>query len=615
MKKSTLFLLLFLHVVGLPAQSFKENAKRAKEIQLDDKYICALGHGETLKQASNNALAALAGQISTSVESEFNYLLNDENKNGESTASAKVNSIIKTYSHTTLKNTLELVIEDEPKATVLRYILRKDLETLFEQRRMKVLEYASNAEKYEKEYKVADALSNYYAALALLRSLPDGSNMKIKLGYTDEQLLMPLISNSVNEILSNVTTGIESVENYDTESMMVVNFSYKGKPAANFNYTYFDGKQRSEICSAKDGIGEITIGKGFNLAKLDLHAEYICEDEANYDRELREVIDNTDPVPFRTAKLRLDKNKSMKTATTGNAKTAIGNGIGKNMQQDMVSGDGDVSPYLSIMQKIETAIRQKNYHSVRDCFTEEGFEMFTKLINYGHAKLLRAPVLKILQNGETVTCRSFPMSFSFNGNRRTFTEDVVFHLTQEGKVFEVAFGLSKQAVDDVMNRNAWDDNAKSTIINFLESYKTAYALKRLDYIGSIFSDNALIITGSIIRESGRKEVGPKNVEHVKYTRQTKEQYMKNLKVCFRSNEYVNIHFADNIIRRSAANPNIYGIQIKQNYYSSSYGDTGYLFLLIDLTDSKTPIIHVRTWQPDKDPNIEDGRIGMQDFII
>ena len=55
---------------------------------------------------------------------------------------------------------------------------------------------------------------------------------------------------------------------------------------------------------------------------------------------------------------------------------------------------------------------------------------------------------------------------------------------------EVAFGLNKPAVDDIMNRGAWSDEARKVMINFLESYKTAYALKRLDYISSIFSNDA-----------------------------------------------------------------------------------------------------------------------------
>ena len=616
MKRTSLILTFSLFSILIFGQVNKENEKRACELQASSEYICGLGHGNTLKQASNDALAALSSQISTTVSSDFNYLVNSESNGDDVKESVKVDNIIRTYSHTTLRNAMELVIEDEPNATVLRYIKRSDLDKIFEQRRNKVLEYASNAQKYEKENKVADALSSYYAALALLRSLPDGSDMKIRLGFTEETLLMPLIMKNVNDILNNVEIKTEAIEDDGDERTMIINIQYKGKPATNFNYTYYNGSRRSDICTAKDGTGDISIPKSLSISKLDIQAEYICEDEANYYRELRDVLDNTTPVPFRTAKMKLAKDKEVKAvAANVNTATASVMSAPASSVPSTTMDDSKVSPYLATMQKIELAIRQKSYESIRDCFTAEGYDMFNKLVNYGKAKLLRAPVLQFQESGEEVICRSFPMSFSFSGNRRTFVEDVVFHLTKDGKVSEVAFGLNKPAVDDIMNRGAWSDEARKVMINFLESYKTAYALKRLDYISSIFSNDALIITGSFVKSTGNKEVGPSNIKHVKYTRQTKAQYMKSLKACFASNEYVNIHFADNIIRRSASNPNIYGIQIKQDYYSSSYGDTGYLFLLIDFKDVKAPLIHVRTWQPDKDPNARDGRIGMQDFQL
>ncbi|GAB1416653.1 hypothetical protein MASR2M117_20590 [Paludibacter sp.] len=56
---------------------------------------------------------------------------------------------------------------------------------------------------------------------------------------------------------------------------------------------------------------------------------------------------------------------------------------------------------------------------------------------------------------------------------------------------------------------------------------------------------------------------------------------------------------------------LYGIQIKQDYFSTNYGDTGYLFLLIDFDNPDEPLIHVRTWQPQKNP---DGSIyGIENF--
>ncbi|NOX89728.1 MAG: hypothetical protein GXO77_11925 [Calditrichaeota bacterium] len=36
--------------------------------------------------------------------------------------------------------------------------------------------------------------------------------------------------------------------------------------------------------------------------------------------------------------------------------------------------------------------------------------------------------------------------------------------------------------------------------------------------------------------------------------------------------------------------------MRQSYYSTTYADEGYLFLLIDFSE-KDPLIYVRAWQP------------------
>jgi hypothetical protein len=139
------------------------------------------------------------------------------------------------------------------------------------------------------------------------------------------------------------------------------------------------------------------------------------------------------------------------------------------------------------------------------------------------------------------------------------------------------------------------------IINFIENYKTAYALKRLDYIESIFSDNALIIVGKIVK----KHTGPENrlpINTTKLTQYSKGQYLKQLSSVFKSNEYVNLKFTDITVKKAGAGGEIYGIQLQQDYFSTSYGDTGYLFLMADLNKPEEPVIHIRTWQPEKDPN-------------
>ena len=190
-------------------------------------------------------------------------------------------------------------------------------------------------------------------------------------------------------------------------------------------------------------------------------------------------------------------------------------------------------------------------------------------------------------------------------------EDVVFYFDKNNKIENLTFGLSKKAVDDIASNNTWSEEVRMQLINFMENYKTAYALKRLDYIEKIFSDDALIITGRVTKTATSTEFRYMNNRIVKYNQQSKSQYLKNLKYSFGSNEFINLRFADNTVKQSGKSKALYGIQIKQDYFSSSYGDTGYLFLLIDFTDSVAPQIHIRTWQPEK--NADGSIYGLSDF--
>ena len=87
--------------------------------------------------------------------------------------------------------------------------------------------------------------------------------------------------------------------------------------------------------------------------------------------------------------------------------------------------------------------------------------------------------------------------------------------------------------------------------------------------------------------------------------------MRNLEHCFASNEFINIRFANNDVVKAGNGGETYGIQIRQDYYSSTYGDTGYLFLMVDVNNPDTPVIKVRTWQPEKDPDF--GIYGLPNF--
>ena len=130
----------------------------------------------------------------------------------------------------------------------------------------------------------------------------------------------------------------------------------------------------------------------------------------------------------------------------------------------------------------------------------------------------------------------------------------------------------------------------------------------------VFAENALIIVGYVLKEDKPIENMYKQLgDKIEYIRLSKQEYIERLQNVFRSNEFVNIHFEDNVVKKVNGDEKIYGIQISQDYYSTNYADKGYLFLMIDLTDENKPKIYVRSWQPEKNP---DGSvIGLEDFQI
>jgi hypothetical protein len=588
------------------------HAQTIEEIQSSKDYIWGTGTAATLREADNDALASLTSQISTNVSSKFEQLTKGTSDGNNVAAEETFKSIINTYSRATLNNTRRLVIQNEPEAVVLRYIKVADVQRIFDGRKTKILDFVTEAQQAEQKAQVADALRYYYWALIFLQSYPDGNFLTTRDAGGAEQLLSVWIPKQMNDIFAHLKVNIESTSLDGDLKTVNLRILYKDAPARNYDYTYFDGRDWSNIYSAKDGTGIIELPSLATAKNMPLRTEYMFEGEANIDNELREVMQTVSPIAMRGCNLKLEGDEPAP---------------GENLPADALAAQADslatsnngmhfltpeqATPYHTTMTRVEQAIRSRDFTDIAALCTDNGKEMFDRLIRYGQARIISQPNFRyVAYNGE-VTCRSLPMSFKFKANQRTFVEDVVFTLNRDGKIDALSFGLNKPAVDDIMNHTSWNDTVRNVLINFLENYKTAYALKRYDYINSIFSEDALIITGSVLKHTVTNEGRPINRQTVKYTRQTKAEYMKKLQHIFRSAEFINLRFADNQIRKSGVGGEVYGIQIQQDYFSSSYGDTGSLFLMVDLNNPKEPIIHVRTWQPEKDQNF--GLIDLSHF--
>lgn len=606
MKNKILLLFVLMIYCTLSAQT-------VDQIKMDQhNYIWGEGTGNTLREADQQALVDIISQISTQVQSNFERIITETGQKFTET----VNDVLKTYSNATLHNTNRFIIQHEPDAKVFRYIKRNEIAKVFESRKQKIIEFAKNGEQAARNCQIADALRYFYWSQTLLRSHPEAGEVKMTASDGAEVLLLTWLPVQINDIFANISVNIEKTENRNTYHEYLLNIHYKNHPVRNMDYSYWSGQDWTNIYSAKDGLGVAELPNVSAGGDLRLKIEYAFEGESAIDMELRDVMQKLPLVPYRNAYLTALKNNGKATVINNESISRESPSVHSETQHaernpGKLTLLSNVEDKEVVLKNVLQAITSKNYGAVQSLFTTEGYDIFQKLMQYGNARILKTGTLKYFQHGDFVLCRSVPMSFSFQNNNRTFVEDVIFTLNKKNKITNITFGLSKQSVDDISSNTFWSEKTRMELINFMENYKTAYALKRLDYIENIFSDNALIITGSVVKVKSNAEFQYSNNQIVRYNRMSKEQYLRNLQHCFKSNEFINIRFADNTVRQSGKGNEIFGIQIKQDYFSTNYGDTGYLFLLIDMTDSIAPVIHVRTWQPEKNP---DGSIyGLSDF--
>lgn len=588
----------------LPLTSLAQTAEeRAEQMKANAEYICGEGWGDTYNSADQAALADLISKISLNISNSFEIKEEEFNTNSSFDSKTAITSVMNSYAQATLTNTFNLVISNTPQTHVLRYIRKSEVNKIFDERKEKVFDYVRSAMKAEEKAKIDDALRNYYWAFAMVRSLQYPNSVKMTIDGV-QRLLVTWIPQQIEEIMSNLSTKIASKDGNEINLFI----KYKGEPVTSLDYTYFDGQTWSNLYSAKDGMGIVELRPGVEINSLQLKYEYEYADQCQIDKELESVMQLFKGTSFKNASVYIDKKSAVSSEAKKEFEKSVKTESAANLET--LSKVENEKELAGIMTRVINAIKAKDYDSVSDCFSEDGLEMYKKLLNYGQARLLGDPQFSFYTMGKRVVCRSIPMAFSFKNNRRKFVEDVTFTFDENKKIECVAFGLGSQAKTDIFNKGvgAWSDYAKMVIATFLENYKTAFALKRLDYLESVFDDNATIITGHIIKKApkvameGESFINSNN-KLIKYTRQTKSEYMRKLKMCFQSNQFINIRFADNDVVKMGAGGETYGIQIKQDYYSTNYGDHGYLFLMVDFNDPDNPSIKVRTWQPDRNPNI------------
>ena len=588
-------------------------AQSWETIETSGEYIWGMGYGTTVAEADRNAMADLISKIATHVSSDFQQEEGEMTVNGQTDQGSYVRSRVQTYSQATLTNAERLVLKNEPDAQVGRYMKKAEVHRIFDSRLRKAIDMVQTALRAEEAGKADDALRNLYWALSLVRSLQYPNEAMFTDDNGQQHLLTTWIPEKMNGIFDDLKVCVVQRKGDDIE----LSIAYKGRPVNSVDYTYFDGRDWSAINSAKDGTGVLELARGNQSTKYQLKWEYEYRSEAHIDKEVEAVLNVVGSRAMRKAYTQIDAANIASTAFTARESFSQTDASILKAPATANLSVANANSYAQAMDAVTAAITSRKTTGLEQYFTTEGLDIFKRLLfHYGTTRIIGTPQPTYYdgEDGE-VTARGVRASFTFkSGVRKSFVEDLVFTFNKTGKIDNVAFGLGKTAEDDILNKGVWSESARKVLMAFLENYKTAYALKRLDYINTIFDDDAVIIVANVAtRSKGILTDGNRYQDNkiIKYNRYSKDQYLKNLARCFSANEFINIRFANNDVVKLGKGGEMYGIQIAQDYYSSNYGDKGYLFLEVDVNNPKQPIIKVRTWQPEKDPNF--GLYGPGDF--
>lgn len=205
-----------------------------------------------------------------------------------------------------------------------------------------------------------------------------------------------------------------------------------------------------------------------------------------------------------------------------------------------------------------------------------------------------------LKNGYQV--RGIPLQKRTDSDEESFQEAVV-NFDAKGTITSFYYTInpeiySRLRMVDMSDRKneITDINRRMQIIDYVEHFRTSYNQKDLKFLRQVFSEDALIITGNVIKVK-KSEVFPTGL-HIKYTPYTKKEYLDHLAVTFRNNRYIRVSFDDITIVHHPTRRSIYGVTVHQRWHSDSYNDDGFVFMVWDFANEDAPKIHVRTWQPE-----------------
>ena len=217
-------------------------------------YYYGEGSGETEEEAGKSALENLLQMVAVHVSSDFEGIYAGTNTNGTLSHEESVRQCVRTYAQSSLTGVETWKVSDAPKSIVRKWILRTELERMYEYRKQRIESMMKMADKSLERGMVDMALQHYYWAYSLVRSLQHPTQMVDSEG----RILMDYLNVKLRGILKEIEVKVAKVDGDYVDLL----FTYQGKPVSVY-FTYNDGRSDGIEGHATDGMGSIEMAPGY----------------------------------------------------------------------------------------------------------------------------------------------------------------------------------------------------------------------------------------------------------------------------------------------------------------------------------------------------------------
>ena len=592
MKFRILFLILIM-ILPLMAQQVDRN-----RIIRSGKYYYGQGVAETMDEARDQALSELTSQIAVRVASTFQRNLKETS---DQKLEESVESILKTHSTATLHN---VKIDAQPTAdgliSVFCYLEKSEVAKIFEERKKLIAEIAEKAQRFADNDNYAFALKYYYFATILLKSLPDENVVYDGVNYTNE---LPV---RINQLINSVRFEfLEDEYISDKEREITLRVTANGRPVALLDFFFWDGTHQVAV-QARDGMATLTLlGPSVSFTQLRLNIKYsYYEARSEYKAidDLWKLVNRPTFTSLKTVQLKKVNRRTAPTALSlQKQKTAV-----KNYKMTF---SGTVPVKETIMTETRRFIDVLSSGDLNRVDREYGADSFLRkkirdYMRYNHPRVLDKEIkAKISKTRNGYELRRIRMLHKYPSIHKEATEYLVLDFNKDGKLYDLNLSITENLYDRFVTQAAYgsDWGNRQEIIKFIEKYRTAYLTRDIKTVDLMFAEDALILVGRKIK---RKKLPDNMIDYHKvgkqpdfeYLKLSKKEYLKRQKAVFASQQDIFLDFGTFDIVKKNNSKNVYGVEMRQSYNSTTYSDQGYLFLLIDFNE-KDPLIYVRAWQP------------------